>query len=31
MVYVNSNNPLAETNGKFSEFTPILGYNYNFR
>jgi hypothetical protein len=31
LVYVNRQNPLAETGGNFSEFTATLGYNYNFR
>ncbi|OFX44959.1 MAG: hypothetical protein A2X13_15470 [Bacteroidetes bacterium GWC2_33_15] len=31
LVYVNRNNPLAETGGKFSEFTATLGYSFNFR
>jgi hypothetical protein len=31
LVYINRHNPLAETNGDFSEFTATLGYNYNFR
>jgi len=31
LVYVNRNNPLAATGGKFSEFTATLGYSFNFR
>jgi hypothetical protein len=31
LLYVNRENPLAEINGNFSEFTATLGYNYNFR